>query len=164
MQYRSVPGFSDITVSSCGSSVRMGETELKLSLSHDGYIMVYLRAPYKKSVAVHRLVAAAYLERSNKPYVNHLDGNKANNLPCNLEYVTTEENNRHARNILNTASRLPRGERHYASKLTNEQRTSIQNSIEPLSVLAERYNVSKGAIQNTRGSVKLLRTQKQGED
>ena len=64
---------------------------------HSGYI--YLRVNIKK-YALHRLVALTFLENiDNKPYVNHIDGNKLNNNVNNLEWVTASENNSHAHEI-----------------------------------------------------------------
>lgn len=64
---------------------------------HSGY--VYLRVNIKK-YALHRLVALAFIENpENKPFVNHIDGNKINNKVENLEWVTTSENNFHNHKI-----------------------------------------------------------------
>ncbi len=60
---------------------------------HSGYI--YLRVNIKK-YALHRLVCLAFIKNpENKPFVNHIDGNKINNNVNNLEWVTCSENNLH---------------------------------------------------------------------
>lgn len=47
--------------------------------------------------AVHRIVASAFVP-GEKPglFVNHIDGNKINYLPDNLEWVTHQENMAHS--------------------------------------------------------------------
>lgn len=60
---------------------------------HSGYI--YLRVNIQK-YALHRLVAQTFIPNlENKPFVNHIDGNKVNNSVENLEWVTCSENNLH---------------------------------------------------------------------
>ena len=51
----------------------------------------------QKGCRVHRLVAIAFIENpDNKPYVNHIDCNRSNNIVENLEWVTPTENSQKA--------------------------------------------------------------------
>lgn len=76
--------------------------ELKQS-QHKGYRRVCLSHENKRQhYPVHRLVAEAFIPNPEvKPFVNHLDGNKQNNIVKNLEWCTASENQRHAYGELN---------------------------------------------------------------
>jgi hypothetical protein len=59
-----------------------------------GYLIVCLfedgKRYYKK---IHRLVATAFIENpENKPCIDHIDGQKENNVCSNLRWVTPKEN------------------------------------------------------------------------
>ena len=83
-------------VSNMGN-VRNTKTGLILSKNRtngNGYINVCL---HKKNYYVHRLVAEKFVEGYSKNLVvNHKDGNRANNIYTNLEWVTQKENITHA--------------------------------------------------------------------
>lgn len=70
---------------------------LKTQEKH-GYRRINLRIDGKSTnCSVHRLVAIAFIPNpGNKPEVNHKDGVHDNNRVENLEWVTEEENRRHA--------------------------------------------------------------------
>ena len=77
------------------------------SCNGNGYLYVSKQSGRKtKHYYVHRLVAEAFIENPlNKPEVNHIDGNKRNNIVENLEWCTRGENIIHAyKTGLNTPS------------------------------------------------------------
>lgn len=74
---------------------------LKLHTSKTGYVTLATkiggRHGFNKCFKVHRLVAEAFIPNpASKPQVNHLDGNKGNNIASNLEWATAKENIVHA--------------------------------------------------------------------
>lgn len=72
--------------------------ELKPAPDPKGYMKTMLLFDGKsKTVKVHRLVAEAFIPNpENKPQVNHIDGNKANNRADNLEWICNIDNAHHA--------------------------------------------------------------------
>ncbi len=70
---------------------------MKLRRNKNGYVYVCLSINNKPvQHRVHKLVSQAFLgDRPNGTQVNHIDGNKENNIPNNLEYVTQSINMKH---------------------------------------------------------------------
>ena len=73
---------------------------LKLHEKRNGYLAVDLsKENHVTTVAVHRLVAMAFLEKQeHHTQVNHINCDKRDNRVENLEWCTAEENRKHAHN------------------------------------------------------------------
>lgn len=71
---------------------------LKQSPTNCGYYKVELyNNGERKMMYVHRLVALAFIPNpEQKSQVNHIDGDKSNNVASNLEWVSSRENLKHA--------------------------------------------------------------------
>lgn len=123
-------------------------------INRDGYCRVQLSNAETNSrdrVYLHRLVAGAFIGNpSNKPCVNHKDGNKLNNNVDNLEWVTHQENVIHE--YATGLCKGPRGELCGSHKLTERQVITIRNSwkegILLQKELAKMFEVSKECISS----------------
>lgn len=94
----------------------------------NGYAHVTLQINKKsKRFNIHRLVAIAFIPNpENKPYVNHIDGDKTNNCVKNLEWVTAAENAQHA---VRTGLRQPSRERAVVQFSLNGQKIREYKSL-----------------------------------
>jgi len=104
----------------------------------------------KKEFLAHRIVAEAFIGKCPKgKEVNHKDGNKINNVPNNLEYVTSSQNKRHAHD---NGFCNQKGEKNNFSKFTNKEIIEIRNKYKhkkcSYAELARKYCVSWSAIRN----------------
>lgn len=82
------------------SLIRYHNTSFRLltpRIQQNKYLMVTLsKNNIKKQISIHRLVALTFIPNpENKKCVNHIDGNKQNNILTNLEWVTNRENSAH---------------------------------------------------------------------
>lgn len=106
MNQKTINGFSNYEISDEGL-VRNKKTKyiLKGRPSKSGYYQVSLKSDETNKFTnqyIHRLVALHFIDNpENKREVNHIDGNKLNNLVSNLEQVTSSENQKHRHTIGN---------------------------------------------------------------
>lgn len=89
----------EITVNGKKRAIR--ERVIKSRLGRGGYYTVVLSKGGRHFTKhIHRLLAEAFVKNSlNKPFVNHINGNKQDNRIENLEWVSHSENIRHAYRI-----------------------------------------------------------------
>ena len=120
--------------------------ELSQFLNPCGYLRVKMN---NKSHEIHRIVAKFFIgERPNGMCVNHKDGNKLNNSPSNLEYVTIAENIHHAvkhgLHVCNDPKKLPKYIDGRCSDIDKYKKEWYQKNRERLIQKAkERYYKSK---------------------
>lgn len=105
-----------------------------------GYLIVKLKDKgRKRSAYIHHLVAEHFIgPRPDGAEVAHWDGDKSNNSVSNLRYATPKENG--ADSVRQGVS--ARGERHYATTLTNETAAAIRKFDGSHAEAAREYGVS----------------------
>jgi hypothetical protein len=111
-----------------------------------GYATITLRKNgVSKVCSIHRLLAEAFIDNpDNKPCVNHIDGNKANNDLSNLEWCTHLENMRHAFNTgLVERKPLTDEQKRYISMRTKE---AMNNPIVREKISLSRIKCKGGGI------------------
>ena len=90
-EYRKIEGYENYSISNFGN-VKNNQTGKMLKPSNvKGYLSVKLN---NKSNLIHRLIANAFIPNpDNKPFIDHIDNNRANNNINNLRWATPSENN-----------------------------------------------------------------------
>ena len=105
---------------------------------------------------IHRLVAEAFIPNpENKPQVNHIDGDKRNNIYNNLEWATGSENQLHAYKTGLQSHQY--GDDRYCSKLKEVEVKEIKKMIrnnERTTDIARKYGVNSVTITD----IKMQRT------
>lgn len=89
---------TDYSVSTEGEVRKDGTGYILSQSSQQDYKFVRLLIDgQQKRMRVHRMVAMTFIDNpENKPYVNHINGNRSDNNVENLEWVTPSENTQHA--------------------------------------------------------------------
>lgn len=141
-----IPGYKgvyDITSDGRVYSHNYGrKTELKLS-EHKGYRRVALSVDNKRKIYhVHVLVAKAFIPNPlNKPFINHIDGNKKNNNVSNLEWCTHAENQKHSREVLGNTNRGERNGNHGYMKSKFYPSQELRNRLIELGIPRNKHDI-----------------------
>lgn len=98
---RSIDRSIELKIHGCDVKRSMRGITMRTFKQNGGYLFVVTSEKGKRrNKTVHDLVASAFIGARPQGYdVNHIDGDKTNNSPSNLEYVTRKENMLHAREI-----------------------------------------------------------------
>lgn len=147
-----VKSLERVVIRGDGKPFSVRERYLRGSKDTKGYYQVELREAGNRDIRfIHRLVADAFIEKQDgKTQINHIDGDKTNNSSDNLEWVTCEENIRHAWN--HGLARTNCGEEHGNSKLTIEAVKYIREHYKPRDrefgqrALARKFGVTQHPI------------------
>lgn len=154
-EWRPVVGYEEwYEVSSHGRVRRIGRARgtqighiLSLSSSNRGYRQVKLHdGSGYRTRKVHHLVAEAFIDPiPDGMHVNHIDTNRSNNRPGNLEYVTPQGNSRH----MVAVGHSLRGERSPHAKLTADDIRAIRSMRQQgvrLKAVARHFGVSPQTV------------------
>lgn len=146
--FKIISGYKKYTISTNGvvKNIKF-EKELKHTIDKDGYFYVglYSDTGGRKKVKIHRLIALEFIPNpENKKEVNHINGNKQDNILSNLEWTTRKENAEHAgrTNLMNPL----KGEKCKTSKLKDHQILDIRKSGISNRQLSKIYGVSDSVI------------------
>ena len=140
---------------------------IKACPNSDGYMHLSLSGEdhSQRQYPVHRLVAMAFCDGRTKErdFVNHIDGNVQNNHSDNLEWCTSQENTRHAADVLGrefggndqiykrTRRLIPRDKTRPRSPLrlfSDDEIRAIRMDPRSSRAVAEEYGVNKCTIAN----------------
>ena len=153
--WKTIEDYSDFEVSSLARIRRISTGKiLKQLIGKTGYYQVVVSLGQRGKVKlfkIHREVGKLFVPNpDNKPVINHLDGDKLNNLPCNLEWATYSENSRHAFDT--GLHKAPSGIEHCNSFLSAEDIEYIRKNYIPkhkvfgARSLARKFNIGHPRI------------------
>lgn len=131
---------------------------LTTHINPNGYYQVVIKSNGKsKTRYIHRLVAEAFvLNPEDKPYVNHIDGNKLNNHADNLEWCTPQDNSIHSYKVLK--QNKPTSPGHSYPVIAVNTLLNITKRYNSVSECKRSLNISKSHI------FRLIKNKRQTKD
>ena len=101
---------------------------------------------------LHRLIADTFIKCVDGLTVNHINGNTLDNSLSNLEVVTIEENQLHAKNT----GLIPKGESHGKAKYSDELLTKALVEIKSgcsVNSIAKKYGITQSYLNKVKNGV-----------
>lgn len=153
-QWKVIPGYDGVYEASTEGRIRRVKGKgchggsvryLKPHKIKNGYMQqVVFRNKVMHRTGVHNLIAAAFLGPCPEGLeIDHIDLDKSNNKPSNLEYITHAENLRRARALKSWGVK---GADHKLTHLVDDDIRAIRASKKSQRDLAKDYHVSQVAI------------------
>lgn len=134
-----------------GRKYSFPEKVIKFTIGTSGYPTTHLVSEdsIRETIMIHRIVAKTFIpNHENKHDVNHIDGNKQNNLLSNLEWMTRSENINHSYKI----GTHKKGLNHHQAGITKEMLIDIILNHKKydkhfgIRCFAKKYNVDEDTI------------------
>ena len=137
---------------------KRGTGKIKPWVNTEGYCQITMYIDGKaKHIQWHRLIAKYFVPNPNDhPVVNHLDGNKQNNHPDNLEWCTSSENSLHA--VATGLLVACKGEDVGTAKVSNLHAQEIRDRYKAggitQTLLAKEYGIGQTQVSNIVNNVR----------
>ena len=133
-----------------------GKKYMKTSIDKDGYSTISLKNDRNgySHFGIHRLLMIAFnpIDNMENMQVNHIDGNKTNNNLNNLEWVTGEENLKHAKEHHLNEVFWSKGTEHPNNKISEEEAKEIiklsKLGYKPKDIILKVPNATKNIINS----------------
>lgn len=112
----------------------------------------YIQVSVKGCSLLHRLIADTFIKCVDGLTVNHIDGDTLNNSIDNLEVVTIEENQLHAK----TTGLLPIGEKHGKCKYSDDLLKQALDEIHlgaSVRSIANKYGITQSYLNKVKNGV-----------
>ena len=112
----------------------------------------YVQVGVKGCSLLHRLIADTFIKCVDGLTVNHIDGNTLNNTITNLEVVTIQENQEHARANGLLASGEKHGKCKYSDSLLKSALLEIKQG-NSVSITAKKYGINISYLNKVKNGV-----------